>query len=315
MKIFPERLLTNNRNIYSYAILLFAGALLLFSSCKKEEIQYEEVTFPNNDAPEDLTVDSAALRLMVENYVIKSYITALGREPDSVEKNFGVELLLDSNLSMNSRYQFLDSVFSNPGFIDKFYERARIDLLQGLDTSEITVQIFIIEFVLIPSITSTPDSILIPYYQAEADRLKEMKEIPDSLHAGVITYAEAHRRCVDNTFYDQLNMGAFNFVVSMFQHFLDRYPTTNEQVAGVNMVNGNSAVLFLTAGQSKNDFLKIFFDSDDYYEGQVLTLYRQYLFRTPTTLEMSDGTTLYMSTGDFIQLQKSILSKNEFVGL
>jgi hypothetical protein len=295
--------------------IFFLAAVLLFSSCKKEEIRYEEVTFDNNDAPLDSTVDSAAISLLIENYVIKAYITALGREPDSVEKSFGVQLMLSNNLSMNSRYQFLDSVFSNPGFIDKFYERARIDLLQGLDTAEITLQYNIIIYVLIPSIVSTADSILIPYYQAEADRLLEMKEIPDSLHAGVISYKEAHLRCVNNTFYDQINMGSFNFVVSMFQHFLDRYPTTNEQDAGVNMVNGNPDILFLSAGQSKNDFIRIFFDSDDYYEGQVLALYRQYLFRIPTTIEMDAGTTLYMTTGDFIQLQKSILSKNEFVGL
>ncbi|HLG34677.1 MAG TPA: hypothetical protein VI757_07310 [Bacteroidia bacterium] len=293
------------------ALLLLAGAMIFFSSCKK----YEEETFLNNYSPPDYTVDSVAFKLTIENYVIKSYISALGREPDSAEKSFGFNLLFDSNLSMNSRYQFLDSVFSNPEFIDKFYERARIDLLQGLDTSEITFQIYIIEVILIPSITNTADSIFIDFYQAEADRLKEMKEIPDSLHAGVIDFKEAHRRCVNNIFYDQLNMGSFNFVVSMFQHFLDRYPTTNEQLAGVNMVNGNSAVLFLVAGQSKNDFLNIFFSSDDYYEGQVLALYRQYLFRTPTTIEMSNGTLLYITTQDFIELQKSILSKNEFIGI
>ena len=302
------------KNLFS-AVIAVLTYVLIFSSCKKEEIQYQEKTFSDNDAPLDTTVDSTAFRLMVENYVIKSYITALGREPDSAEKNFGVQLMIDSNLSMNCRYQFLDSVFSNPEFIDKFYERARTELLQGLDTSDITAEIFLIELVVIPSITTTADSILIPYYQAEASRLREMKEIPDSLHAGVISYKEAHRRCTDNLFYDQLNMGAFNFVVSLFQHFLDRYPTTNEQVAGVEMVNGNAAILFLTSGQSKNELLQIFFNSDDYYEGQVLALYRQYLFRKPTTLEMSNGTTLYMSTGDFIQLQKSILSKNEFVGL
>lgn len=302
----------NKKNFYSYSLLLVAlAAISFFSSCKK----YDEENVPNNYAPPDYTVDSAALKLTIENYVIRSYISTIGREPDSAEKSFGFNLLLNSNLSMNSRNQFLDSVFSNPEFIDKFYERARIDLLQGLDTAEITIQIFLIEFIIIPSITNTADSIFIDFYQMEADRLKEMKEIPDSLHAGVITYTEAHRRCVNNSFYDDLNMGSFNFVVSMFQHFLDRYPTTNEQVAGVNMVNGTSAILFLTAGQSKNDFLDIFFASDDYLEGQVLALYRQYLFRQPSTIEMSNGTLLYLTTGDFIQLQKSILSKNEFIGI
>lgn len=311
MKINANMRLMKQKNIYSYSLLLFAGALLLFSSCKK----YEEETVPGNYAPPDYTVDSAALKLTIENYVIRLYISTIGREPDSVEKSFGYNLLLDSNLSMNSRYQFLDSVFGNAEFKDKFYERARIDLLQGTDTSEITGQILLIVYVVIPSIMNTADSIFIDYYQMEVDRLLEMREIPDSLHAGVISYKEVHRRCINNLFYDQLNMGSFNFVVSMFQHFLDRYPTTSEQVAGVNMVNGNSAVLFLTAGQSKNDFMNIFFASDDYYEGQVLSLYRQYLFRTPTTVEMNNGTLLYMSTEDFIQLQKSILSKDEFIGI
>jgi hypothetical protein len=187
--------------------------------------------------------------------------------------------------------------------------------VQGLDTAEITNTIYIIDNIVIPGLTGTPDSIFIPTYQFESYRLKEMKEIPDSLHAGVISYAEVHRRCVDNLFYDQLNMGSFNFVVSCFQHFLDRYPTTSEQISAVNMVNGNSDVLFLTAGQSKNDFLDIFFASDDYYEGQVLALYRQYLFRLPSSTEMNSGTLLYMNSGDYIGLQKSILSKNEFIGL
>ena len=312
IKIVSNLPLINKKKFYSYGLLLLAVTMIsFFSSCKK----YEEENIPNNYAPPDYTVDSAALKLTIENYVIRSYISAIGREPDSAEKSFGYTLLFGSNLSMNSRNQFLDSVFSNPEFIDKFYERARIDLLQGLDTAEITNYILLIQLVIIPSIQSTADSIFIDYYLMEVDRLMEMREIPDSLHAGVISYKEVHRRCVNNLFYDQLNMGSFNFVVSMFQHFLDRYPTTNEQVAGVNMVNGNSAVLFLTAGQSKNDFLNIFFASDDYYEGQVLSLYRQYLFRTPSTVEMSNGTLLYMTTEDFIQLQKSILSKNEFIGI
>ncbi len=308
MKIISNLRLVTKKNFYSYALLLMAvAAVTFFSSCKK----YEEENVPGNTAPPDQTVDG----VIIENYVNKTYISTLGREPDSTEKSFALNLLRTNNLSVSSRYQFLDSVFVKEEFKDKFYERARIDLLQGLDTAEITFQILLIEFVIIPSITGTPDSIFIDTYLMERDRLLEMKEIPDSLHAGVISYREAHRRCVNNSFYDQLNMGAFNFVVSMFQHFLNRYPTSNEVTAGVDMVNGSSSVIFLTAGQSKNDFLDIFFSTKDYYEGQVGVLYRQYLFRDPNTLEMNNGTLLYMNTGDYIQLQKSILSLNEYIGI
>ena len=287
-------------------MLLAAVVTIIFSSCKK----YEEEIVPNNTAPPDQTIDAVT----IENYVNKVYVSTLGREPDSVEKSFGVTLLRSSNVSMNSRMQFLDTVFAKEEFKNKFYERARIDLLQGLDTAEITQQI-LIDSLQIITLIGTPDSVYISYIQMEIDRLKEMKEIPDSLQAGVISYIEVHHRCVNNTFYDQLNMGSFNFVVSMFQHFLNRYPTTNEVNAGVDMVNGLSSIVFLTSGQSKNDFMNIFFSSKDYYEGQVRILYKQYLFRNPNTIEMNNGTLLYMSTGDYVKLQKSILSLNEYIGI
>jgi hypothetical protein len=308
MNVFGNLAIVNKKNFFSYVLLLFAVvSVFSFSSCKK----YEEENVPNNTAPPDQTIDAVT----IENYLNKVYISTLGREPDSLEKSFAVTLLTSNNLSINSRNQFLDSVFVKEEFKDKFYERTRIDLLQGLDTAEITVQIFLIQFVVIPSITGTPDSIFIPTYQMELNRLYELREIPDSLHAGVISYRDVHRRCVDNSFYDEINMGAFNFVVSMFQHFLNRYPTSQEVDGGVNMVNGISSIIFLTAGQSKNDFLDIFFDSRDYYEGQVGALYRLYLFRDPTTIEMNNGTLLYMNSGNYIQLQKSILSLNEYIGI
>ncbi len=283
------------------AILLVM--VLLFSSCKK----YEEEVVPDNTAPPDSTVDEVT----IENYVNKVYISVLGREPDSSEKSFGVNLLRTENISMDSRSRFLDSVFVNPEFKDKFYERARLDLLQGLDTAMIAQYIGIFQLLL----SDSSNILLWSQYQMEMDRLIEMREIPDSLAANQISYIEVHRRCVNNLFYDQINMGSFNLVVSMFQNFLNRYPTNNEQTAGVNMVNGASAILFLKAGQSKNDFITIFFSSEDYYEGQVRGLYSQYLFREPNTLEMSNGTLLYMSTDDYIQLQKSILSTDEYIGI
>lgn len=303
MAEYLYRAMRNNKSGFSVVTLLLAVAVILFSSCKK----YEEEHVPGNQPPPDQTVD----RVVVENYVNKVYITALGREPDSVELNSGINLLLSQNLSVNSRNQFLDNVFSNQEFNDKFAERARIELLQGMDTAEITGRILIYQLLLL----DTSYMFFWDDIQAEINRLNEMKEVPDSLHAGVISFKEVQRRYVDNSFYDDLNMGSFNFVVSVFQHFLDRYPTQNELNAGVAMVNGSSSVIFLQAGQSKRDFENIFFGSTDFYEGEVRGLYEQYLFRDPTSVEMTSGTLLYMQNDDYIELQKSILSKDEFIGI
>jgi len=289
--------------------LLLAAAVISFSSCKKTETEdvYVEKVVSGNQVLPDSTID----RVVIENYVNKVYISALGREPDSVEFNAGLNLLLSQNLSMGSRDQFLDNVLAHQEFKDKFLERERINLLQGLDTAEITQRILIYQLLL----TDTSYMLFWNDIQMEINRLDEMKEIPDSLAANVISYKEAQRRYIDNSFYDELNMGSFNFVVSLFQHFLNRYPTQNEINAGVNMVNGISSVIFLTAGQSKRDFENIFFNSTDFYEGEVRGLYQQYLFRTPTSIEMTDGTLLYMQSNNYINLQKSILSKNEFIGI
>src|ERR1041385_229214 len=266
MSGFANSIMRKKSPLYFF-LLMLAGGVLLFSSCKK----YEEETVPGNQAPPDQTIDW----VVIENYVHKVYISTLGREPDSVELNSGMNLLLSQNLSISSRNQFLNNVFSNQEFNDKFCERARIDLLQGLDTAEITQRIILYTLLL----TDTSYMLFWDDIQAEINRLGEMKEVPDSLAAGVINFKEVQRRYIDNSFYDELNMGSFNFVVSLFQHFLNRYPTQSEVDAGVNMVNGLSSVFFLTAGQSKRDFENIFFGSTDFYEGEVRGLYQQYLFK------------------------------------
>jgi hypothetical protein len=151
--------------------------------------------------------------------------------------------------------------------------------------------------------------------QNEIDRLIEMQNIPADLASDAINTIELHRRCVNNYFYDQLNMGSLNFVVSVFQNFLYRYPTVNELDEGIKMVDGQSAILFLQAGTTKDDFLNIFFNSDDYFEGQVRNLYLRYLFREPSSAEMSIEATQYKQDKDYIKLQKSILSEDEYIGI
>ena len=53
---------------------------LIFSSCKKSEL--EQV--PYNEAPADSTISNVT----IENYITRTYILTLGREPDSSEFYF-----------------------------------------------------------------------------------------------------------------------------------------------------------------------------------------------------------------------------------
>jgi hypothetical protein len=284
-------------------VSLFTLFTLLFAGCHHDV----EVITPGNAALPDATIEDVT----ITNYVNKVYISVLGREADSTEKQFGFDLLRQQNLSDASRSRFLDSIFYKPEYKVHLYDLARADLLNNLDTTDITNQVLLFNFLL----TDTAYITVWPLLHAEITRLDSLKTIPAGLQQGMFDVEEMHRRCVNNYFYDQINMGTENFVVSVFQHFLLRYPTASELQQSKQMVDGFPANLFLQSGQNKNDFIAIFFSSTDYFEGLARILYQRFLFRSPTSVEMSEATVSFLQTHNYIAMQKKILSTNEYIGI
>jgi hypothetical protein len=225
--------------------------------------------------------------------------------------NSGTTILKKNNLSTANRTQFLDTVFKHPEYYDHLYNTVLTDLLNNLDTNEIINDIGIFQSLLLDS------AYILSWNEIryEIVRLDSMRTIPNELKSGAINTTEMQKRCINNYFYDQINMGAANFVISSFLHFLNRAPTTNELTQGENMVNGTPGTLFIQVGQSKPDYLIIFFSSLNYFEGEAVLLYNKYLFRNPTSVEMSNAATKSQSTLDYIQMQKDILSTNEYIGI
>lgn len=289
--------------MYKKAGLLIILVFVLFSACKK----YETDTITGNVPPPDPTINNVT----VGNYVNKVYISVLGRKPDSLELNSGIAILKKNNLSTANRTQFLDSVFNHPEYYDHLYNTALTDLLNNLDSNEIINDIGIFQSLLLDS------AYILSWNEIryEIVRLDSMRTIPNELKSGAINTIEMQKRCINNYYYDQINMGAANFVISSFLHFLNRAPTTNELTQGEDMVNGMPGTLFLQVGQSKPDYLVIFFSSLNYFEGEAVLLYNKYLFRNPTSIEMSNAATKYQGSLDYIQMQKDILSTNEYIGI
>lgn len=282
---------------------LFALLIVFVASCSKKE----DVIIPGNVPPPDHTIDSATLEI----YLNKVYINILGREPINNEKADGLQILKQDNFSAANRKQFLDVVFGKPEYNRNLYNVARIEYLQNLDSTEIEYQIYLFNLLL-----QQPQ--YAPFYDAlnaEVSRLNTLKAIMPDLTAGTLDHKGMLKRCVDNYFYDQINMGTENFVVSTFQNFLFRYPTTAELTNGKTMVDGLNANLFLQIGRNKNDYIRIFFDSDDYYEGQVRYIFRKYLFREPLPEEIGYYANIYKSTNDYKKLQKEFFATNEYAGL
>jgi hypothetical protein len=285
---------------YCHWLLLLMG---LFSACTKTETE----VVPGNMAPPDTTISNQ----LYDDYINRTYILVLGREPDSLEFQSANSVLRSAGFSLPSRKQFLDSLFADADYRHRQFSRWKGDLLNSMDTADVTIQIFLIDF----QLGDTTFQAFWPILQVERNRLVELQQAGTLYVQGVINLAELQRRMLNNYFYDQINMGSLNFVVASFQQLLGRNPTLSEQNNGISMVDGLNAVLLLQSGAGKDDYLDILTGSDDYFEGAVVRLYNEFLFRDPSSLEMSIAAIRYRDTGDYEQIQKEILSTDEFIGL
>lgn len=277
--------------------------LLILNSCTKSELEI----VPDNEPPTDSTIADVT----IENYITRTYILVLGREPDSMEFESAHNQLSTGHLDSTSRWNFVTSVFNDADYRVNVYNQNRVDLLNNVDTAEFTQSIVIWTYYL----SDSSQILLWPLLQYQLDRMILMRDAFGQYVSGTIQIDELHRRMCNNDVYDQLNMGSANFVISTFQHLINRNPTMAEQQSGVSMIDGNYATLFLQSGSSKEDYLDIFLQSPNYYEGQVFLLYLKYLHRDPNTLEMADGASKYSATQDYTFVQKEILTSDEFIGL
>lgn len=287
---------------YLTAILSLV-VLLSLTSCNKQK----EVLVNDNTAPPDYTVDD----VVVESYINRSYISLLGRKPDPTEASSAVSTLRQNNLSVANREAFLNGLLSQPAYYERQYDIGRSLYLNSIDSTAINDELFVLDIVLSdPQYTS-----IWPQVQIEKAKLLELLAIPDDLTSGTIDMPEMHRIMVYNLIYDEINMGTQNFVVSMFQNFLFRYPTATELASGELMVDGFTSTVFLENGRNKDDFLDIFFGSGDYYEGQIRDVYTRYLFREPTAEELETLSVAYKSDGDYQAVVRTVLASDEYAGL
>lgn len=297
----------NRNNYQTMRTPLFAlGFAFLFAliACTPKQ---EEVLIPDNQAPPDGTISD----IVVESYVNRAYISLLGRKADEVEFPAAVTQLRLNNLSQSDREAFLNGIIGSDEYYNNLFDVGRAQLLNSIDTSEIGEQIFLFNLLL----QDPQYQALYPTLIEERDRLQEILTIVPQLKAGTIDEVEMHRRMVHNYIYDQINMGTQNFVISMFQNFLFRYPTDAELADSEMMVDGFPSQVFLESGRNKEDFIRIFLESADYYEGQVRDVYSRFLFRDPGTKEMESLSVSYKGSGDYAALLVAVLSSDEFVGL
>jgi hypothetical protein len=283
--------------------LLFITSILGIASCTKNE----DKIIPGNTPPPDNTLPTG----LKANFINKSYIGLLGREPSDLEYNEALNALNSNNFNEASRSTVISDILENDEFYTRQFEIANNEMLNGLDTFEVNDVIYTFSLLL-----TQPQ--YEPFYeqiQSELDRLILYKSIPTLLSNGQLSIQGMHRICINNYFFDQLNMGSLNFVIATYQLFLLRNPTEFEKTEGVKIIDGFTGILFLQEASSKNEYLDIFLNSNDYAEGQVKQMFNRFLFRSPNTEESVYFTQLLKQNLDFKILLVNLLKSDEYAGI
>ena len=282
--------------------LLFLFSVLIISSCTK----IEDVIVGDNTMPPDNTIENTT----IETYINKLYISTIGREPIENEFLSDFSILREADISQESRGVVIDGILNKDEYYNNLFKLECEHLLLGLDTADINQNILVINVLL-----TTAQGLELLYFEDALERMLKLQEVLPGLGDGTISNIEMHKRMVNNNMYDEINMGTENFVISMFQSFMQRYPTISELENGKLMVNDNNASLFFIPGNGKEDFINIFIESDEYFTGQTNILFNRYLFRDPTSEESVNYSLDYINSQDYKLLQRRILSTNEFIGL
>lgn len=306
MEVSTNYLLNQILRISKFFLL---GTAIVFSAaCTKTEITevHEPYLIEGNDPPDY----SGVTTLQVQNYVSRLYIDLLGEQPPVEVLQEKVDFLQDNELSVESRETLITELMEDEEYTVNIFNYTSVQFLNGVSRAELQDQINLYAY----AIELYYDQGKVQFAQVlelEMYKMQLLVEADSSLQAGSITVNEFYRRFCYNSIFDEINMGSTNMVIACFENLFGRYPTNNELIAGVSMVDGLSVVILQETGNSKADFVEIVTHTDEFYLGRVYEQYQRLLTRQPIPVEEQEGAELLESEG-FQAFQKSILISDEY---
>jgi hypothetical protein len=252
--------------------------------------------------------------IKIQSYINKIYVDVLGREADNAELIQATTYLTGHNLSDGSRDTLINNLLITTEFYTQLFLKTSGNMLNSTGKQDVLDQInfytYLVSFNLQNQDTVSANALLV-----EIDKMQKLAVADSLLKINAIDINEFYRRFIHNYFFDEINMGAENYVKASFENLFYRLPTTNELNQGVGMINGlNPMILFLQSGNSKGDFAHIVTHCNAFYEGLITTAYTNYLLRKPTDTELSGHLTNLAATKNYVALIKSILKSKEYAG-
>lgn len=290
-------------------VILSFCMVAFFASCAKDEIIHEDLLIDGNQPP-DITGVSI---VQVNNYVNSLYIDLYGRTPTSEELSAGANALIESDYDSLSRLELVSDLMDSWEYYKNFNLLIAQQYLVDADSISMQYQIDYWEYV-IDLYTATGDDFEVAYYTWELNRLLDLTTAHVELANGEITMNTYFRRYLDNYYYDQVNMGSLNFVISAFNNLFHRYPTNDEEASGVAMVDGTTEQLFLMDGSSKGDFMDIMTTTPEFNQGLIISAFTAFLARNPTAAEVDYFTQQLLAGEDYNAIKKTILISEEYAG-
>jgi hypothetical protein len=298
------------------SILLSGMLFLLVTSCKKDDN-----FIPDNDAP----YYGAVPTVQIENYINRSFIDLIGREPLDAEMDYYVLYLRSRDLQEDARDSMLYVLQNDTQFIagdtsyrrayyQRVYDLSKTRFIEGASDAYIQGEIGILSFgVQVDTLNGD--------YASASEKMLAMQRLQNIIDSrtrymnGEITLDSMCGYMLNNSIYDFINMNSFNFVNASFDDLYWRYPTQSEFMAGFSMVEFNqSEMLFGMSGTNKSDYLQILLQQTEMKEGNVIWAYQTLLARTPTTTETVKALTDFIQDNDYQKLQRKLMVTDEYAG-
>ncbi|MCI5055530.1 MAG: hypothetical protein MRY83_05430 [Flavobacteriales bacterium] len=306
---------TYNMKIKSYLFVMLVVAFCA-AGCKKDKVLE---TVPDNNVPD---YDGVAT-VIVENYVNRTFIDLIGREPLDIEMEAEVAALETASLSAEARSALIsklqtditprqgDSSYQYAYYI-RFKELVMARMLEGASDGAIDGFLGPILFgAMIDSINGDWNS----YNEkmARAQKLIDLKTIHTDYLGSSVTIREIFRRTIDNEVYDEINMNSFNFINACFDDLYDRFPSSEEFNRSYEMVEfSNASSIFGQSGANKDEYMDIVTSTDEFYEGVIHWQFNSLLARNATSAEIFKLLPQFKNDLDVQFIQLEIMKSDEY---
>jgi hypothetical protein len=294
------------------------GLLLLatmFGACQEGQ----KIIVPDNNSPSYDGVPT----IILENYINRSYIDLLGREPLDGELTRDVTALRAGDLQEPARRDFISQLQNSETFVEgdssykqayyqRFYEAVKARMIEGVSDGDISGQLGIYRF------DAIRDSLNgdWPGYERNLANMKKLQNILDSrwqYREGTIPVNEVFGRTLYNYFYDEINMNSINFIRACFNDLFFRYHTQAEFDESFQIIEfGLPGQIFGQSATNKEEYIAILVNSREFHEGMIRWAYKNLLAREPDAAETDGFMQDFYTDKNFQKIQLEIMVTDEY---